>query len=303
MSTYTLHTSKALTVFLTAVSLVVFSASADAATKRKNPTSKLYVADVEGIAQINTGDKIEDLTKKSVHRAEGTILETKIDSINAIVLSNGTGIYFDPDTRLEMNRFVQEPFSPHRTDLDSEPSVSQTSAFISRGTIGLCTSKMVAGSTMNYKTPQATISIRGRKVVIETTANATIVSSLEGEFTVSGSQMAGGQSIKVGQQAIITKQSVFSPPTITIQPIPEDQIKAIEKKAALACMARKTVYFDEAERKVNEGGPEDVFTEEDKETENNIVPIEVIPGKIPTDQTVSPFAIGRPNPVLFPKNQ
>ncbi|MDF3056914.1 MAG: hypothetical protein K0R17_1129, partial [Rariglobus sp.] len=101
--------------------------------KRKNPSSKLYIADVDGIASINTGDKIEDVTKKSVYAAEGVVLETNPDSHNAIVLSNGTGIAFDPDTRLEMNRFMQEPFSPNRTDLEVEPSVSQTSAFLPRG--------------------------------------------------------------------------------------------------------------------------------------------------------------------------
>jgi hypothetical protein len=296
MSTYLRHPSKALMVLFSAFSVVVFSASADAASKRKNPTSKLYVADVDGISSINTGDKIEDLTKKSVYSAEGTILETEPDASNAIVLSNGTGISFDPDTRLEMKRFVQEPFSPNRTDLDVEPSVSQTSAFLPRGTVGLCTSKMVAGSTMNYNTPQANISIRARKVVIECSDSATVVSALEGEVTVGGSQMAGGQSIKAGQQAVITKASAFSPPTITIQPIPPGQLKDIEKKAALACMARKTVYFDEAERKMKR----DVFTEETEEIPE-IVPVEVLPGTIPTDQNVSPFRIGRPQPVLFPQ--
>jgi hypothetical protein len=283
-------------VLFSALMLGAFSASADAASTRKNPTSKLYVADVEGISSINTGDKIEDLTKKSVYSAEGTILETNPDSSNAIVLSNGTGISFDPDTRLEVKRFVQEPFSPNRTDLDVEPSVSQTSAFLPRGTVGLCTSKMVAGSTMNYATPQANVAIRGRKVVIECTDSSTVVSALEGEATVGGSQMAGGQSIKAGQQAIITKASAFSPPSITIQPIPKTELKEIEKKAALACMARKTVYFDEAERKMRQ----DVFTTEEEENAE-IVPVEVLPGSIPTEQNVSPFRIGRPSPVLFPQ--
>jgi hypothetical protein len=296
MSIHTRHTPNALTLLLTAVSLILFSASAEAASSRKNPTSKLYVADVEGISSINTGDKIEDLTQKSVYSAEGTILETEPDSSNAIVLSNGTGICFDPDTRLEVKRFVQEPFSPNRTDLDVEPSVSQTSVFLPRGTVGLCTSKLVAGSTMNYATPQANISIRGRKVVIECTDSSTVVSVLEGEVTVSGSQMAGGQSLKSGQQAIITKSSAFSPPSITMQPIPQSEIKDIEKKAALACMARKTVYFDEAERKMRL----DIFAEDD-EAPPDIIPVEVIPGSIPTDQTVSPFKIGRTAPVLFPK--
>lgn len=270
----------------------MFSSVADAATKRKNPTSKLYVADVEGISSINLGDKIEDLTKKSVYSAEGTILETDPKSKNAIVLSNGTGVAFDPDTRLEVKRFLQEPFTPNRTDLETEPSVSQTAAFLPKGAVGLCTSKMVAGSTMDYSTRQANISIRARKVVIEAGDDSTTVSLLEGDVTIKSGQLAGGESLRPGQQAIITKSSDFGPPKVIIQPIPPDQLKAIEKKAALACMARKTVYFDEAERKENLKSDEDIFSETE-ETETEIVPVEVLPGVIPTEQTVSPSLIGQ----------
>ena len=100
--------------------------SAQNSVKRKSPTSKFYVADVNGFSQVNTGEKIEDLTEKSVFDADGTVIETKPESDNAIVMSNGVGIYFKEDTKLAVKRFIQEPFQPNRTDLDSEPSVSQT---------------------------------------------------------------------------------------------------------------------------------------------------------------------------------
>jgi len=291
MSTLTRHTSKTLPVFLIAVSAVAFASFSHAAdAKRKNPTSKLYIADVEGIASINTGEKIEDLTKKSVYSAEGVVLETMPDARNAIVLSNGTGIAFDPDTRLEMKRFLQEPFSPNRTDLEAEPSISQTRAFLPRGAVGLCTSKLVAGSTMNYSTRHANIAIRGRKVVIETTDNETTVSMLEGESTVTGDRMSGGQSIKSGEQAIITRKSNFEPPIIKIQPIPPDDMNRIGSKAALACMARKTVYFEVADRK-NQNDTDGVFDQTDSTGEQVIVPVEVLPGTIPPPSTVSPYKI------------
>lgn len=283
MSTLNRTTCKALSAFFIAASVVVFTSSAHAAdAKRKNPTSKLYVADVEGISSINTGDKIEDLTKKTVHDAEGVILETTPESNNAIVLSNGTGIAFDPDTRLEMKRFLQEPFSPNRTDLEVEPSVSQTTAFVPRGTVGLCTSKMVAGSTMNYNTRHANISIRGRKAVIETTDNETIVSLLEGDVTVRGDLMAGGQSLKPGQQAIITRNSNSEAPVIKIQDIPPADMNRLSAKVTQACMARKTVYFEESERKI---------FNTDSPTEDILVPVPVIPGAIPPPNMVSPYTI------------
>lgn len=274
------HHRTAAVLFLTALTLLLSSASQAEDAKRKNPNSKLYIADVQGIASINTGEKIEDVTKKSVYSAEGVILETAPESQNAIVLSNGTGISFDPDTRLEMNRFMQEPFSPNRTDLEVEPSVSQTSAFLPRGAVGLCTSKMVAGSTMTYNTRHASVAIRGRKVVIETNDNATVVSLIEGDVTVRGDLMAGGQALKPGQQAVITRTSNFEPPVITIQPIPEDQLKRLGDKVALACMARKTVYFEVAERQNDSS--DGVF---------DLIPVEILPGTLKPGITISPYKI------------
>jgi hypothetical protein len=52
-----------------------------------------------GDTQIDTGTEIDDLTKKSVYNAEGTVIETKPNSNASIVLSNGTGIYFDVSRR------------------------------------------------------------------------------------------------------------------------------------------------------------------------------------------------------------
>jgi len=261
-----------------AVVLVVSATSlqADGEGKKKNPTSKLYVADVEGESSINTGDKIDDLNKKSVYSAEGTIIETKPDSSNALVLSNGTGVFFDPDTKLEIRRFLQEPFTPNRTDLEVEPSVSQTSAFLPRGVVALCTGKMVAGSTMVYSTPQASVSIRGRKVVMDCSGNTTTVSLIEGDVTVRGDLLGGGESLKPGQQAIITRNSPSEPPVIKIQDIPADQKDALHDRVSMACMARKTVYFETSDRETNE-----------------LVPVVVVPGSIPPSISVSPSVIPR----------
>lgn len=294
MITLTRPTHRTFLAFALIASVFSLSSQAHAEdAKRKNPSSKLYIADVEGIASINTGDKIEDVTKKSVYAAEGVVLETAPESHNAIVLSNGTGIAFDPDTRLEVKRFMQEPFSPNRTDLEVEPSVSQTRAFLPRGTVGLCTSKLVAGSTMNYSTRHGNIAIRGRKVVIQTNDNETVVSMIEGESTVSGDMMAGGQSIQPGQQAIITRKSNFEPPTIVIQPIPKPLLAPLGDKVAMACMARKTVYFDVADRQ-NQDSSDGVFNQTDAAGEDVLIPVEVLPGTLKPVQTISPYKISAP---------
>ena len=230
-------------VVLTVAGLI--APHAVSAANKNNPTSKFYVADVDGDAQIDTGDKVDDLTKKSVYNAEGTVVETKPTATNAMVFSNGTGVFFDEDTRLEVKKFEQEPFVPNRTDNDVEPSMSQTQNNLPRGTVGLCTSKLVAGSTMNYSTPLGSVNIRGGKVVVSTDNNSTTVSMIEGESTVNaGIVDTGGHPLKNGQQAIITPGANGGPPQIKIQDIPSNQRTALNQKVTMACNAKKTVYFD-----------------------------------------------------------
>ncbi len=216
-----------------------------------NPSSKLYVAQVgDQEAEINTGERIENLADKDVRSAEGTTIQTKADAkATAIVMSNSTGVFLDPDTKLEVPKFSQEPFTPDRGDLETEPSISQTQANLTHGAVGLCTPKMVAGSSMVYSTPQASINIQGRKSVIQTSGDETVVSALEGELIVRGDQFSGGQTLKVGQQAVIRRASPSSPPIITIQNIPDNQKAALNDKVDAACVARQKVYFQVAETK------------------------------------------------------
>jgi hypothetical protein len=140
--------------------------------------------------------------------------------------------------------------------MDVEPSISQTQAYVSRGVVGLCTSKLVAGSTMNYSTPLGAINIRGKKVVIEATDDVTKVSMLEGDSTVRGGQSdMGGHLLRAGEQAIIRRGRAGQANTVTIQPIPPSEATVLDDKVAMACIAKKTVYFEVKERP-RDGGAE-----------------------------------------------
>jgi hypothetical protein len=223
-----------------------------------NPTSKFFVADVEGDAEIDTGEKVDDLNKQSVYNASGTVIETKTNAVNAMVFSNGTGIFFDQDTRVEMKRFEQEPFVPNRTDMDTEPSVSQTQAYLPRGTVGLCTSKLVAGSSMTYRTPIASVNIHGGKVVIQNENGVTKISMLEGDSTVNaGNVDMGGHTLHGGEQAIVTAGVGGGPPQVKIQDIPPADKDQLGGKVTMACTAKKTVYFEVRTRSANNGQTSD----------------------------------------------
>ncbi|MDO8540398.1 MAG: hypothetical protein Q7S40_08140 [Opitutaceae bacterium] len=297
----------------------------NAQAKRKNPASKVYVSDVSGDALIDNGELVQDLGKRSVYNAEGAIIETKSTpsdrprkkTYSTMVYSNGTGAFFDADTRVEMKRFNQEPFTPMRTDMDVEPSISQTQAFLSRGSVGLCTSKLVAGSSMVYQTPHGAVHIRGRKVVIETGSNETKISMLEGEGTVrAGPQDTGGHSVRAGQQAIIRRGTAGQPNSIEISRIPAAESSGLDDKVSMACMAKRTVYFEVRERPVDLSSPtagsaETAATSGGEETGstfpgtvtafdgnsaapigNNavreIVPVAVVPETLPVTFTISP---------------
>jgi hypothetical protein len=242
---------------LSAAVLIALPAAAGTSAKKKNPGSKIYVSDVSGDATIGTENMLEDLSKRSVYTAQGTVIETKKSSggergrtYSTMVYSNGTGAFFDADTRVEVKRFSQEPFTPNRSDVEVEPSISQTQAFVARGVVGLCTSKLVAGSSMTYQTPHASVHIRGRKVVIEAGAEVTKISMLEGESTIRGGAAdVGGYTLRAGEQAIIRRTEPGQPNEIQIGRIPPSEAPQLDDKVAMACMAKKTVYFEERIRK------------------------------------------------------
>jgi hypothetical protein len=202
--------------------------------------------------------------------------------------------------------------------METEPSISQTQAFVSRGAVGLCNSKQVAGSSMNYSTALGSVNIRGKKVVIEANDGQTKISMLEGDSTVRGGAMdMGGQTLRSGQQAIIRPGGSGQPNRILIQNIPSNELPGLDDKVAQACMAKKTVYFEVREKQSlalgdgpkaaaegsekspaanSEGSPVTAF---DGNTANNtssvsvgeIVVVPTVPTQLPVKFTVSPATI------------
>lgn len=298
-------------IIVCATAATLLPALTRAAQGAHNPMSKFYVADLEGTVQINTGAKIDDLTKQSVYNAQGTVIETKAKSADAMVFSNGTGVYFDHDTRVEVRRFEQEPFVPNRTDMDTEPSVSQTLIILSRGMIAICTSKLVAGSTMIFRTPLASVNIRGGKVVIQSEGGVTKVSVLDGDATVvAGDVDRGGAPLRGGEQAVVTSGAAGAAPDVNTQDIPSREHSELDSKVTMACTSKRTVYFEVRTRPVNTGltpevgGEVTAFDVEGANTvppggpiSNNteqqvIVAVPVVPSNLPVQFDPSPAEVG-----------
>jgi hypothetical protein len=270
--------------------MVCLAATGRGQAQTKSPASKIFIAETKGDTQIDTGKEIDDLTKKSVYRAEGTIVQTKAASTVSLVLSNGTGIYTDENTRIEIKDFEQEPFRASRTDMDDEPSVSRTHLFVDYGVIGVSTSNMAAGSTMVYETSLASAFIRGRQAVIEAGDNITEISMVAGDATVTAGPLDIPHEVKAGQQVIVRPGRPGEPNIVTIQSVVQGSEREgeqwLEYRVTTADDARKLVYFELAATKdgaitVFDGAaPPDTGGKE-------IVAVPVVPVNPPVDPTVS----------------
>ncbi len=291
---------------LCAVTAVVLSPGAFAQRqlgKKKGPTSKLYVAEAKGESQIQTNDKVYAARQATAFDAPGTVIETKADSSNAFVYSNGTGMFVDANTRVEIDRFVQEPFKPNRdasADNLVEPSISQSEVFVARGAVGVCTSQLVSGSSMLYSTPQGSVNIRGGKVAIETNPNETVIDLLEGDITVrGGGKDVAGQILRAGERAVIRPGPVGQPPSVTITPIPPEAMHVADERTSSACNAKKTVTFEVIEQKASEGldapppagvaatPPGTGATPPPDDTTQDIVVKPTVPANLPTNIVIS----------------
>jgi hypothetical protein len=302
-------------IFVSALALAVGVTSSFAQRqlgKKKGPTSKLYMAEAEGESQIQNGDKIYTARQATAFDAPGTVIETKANSHNALVFSNGTGLYVDESTHVEINRFVQEPFRPERNsqvDAPFEPSVSQSDVFVSHGAVGVCTTQLISGSSMLYSTPHGEMNIRGGRVSIESNSTGTVIDLLEGDVTVRHNDHdIGGQILRPGERATIhPPTAVGLKPVVTISPIPREALQAAEERTSTACNAKKSVTFEVIEKKAEMGldqpageeivasgtppspaGPSEAAGAGTEDSTQEIVAKPTVPENPPTNIVISP---------------
>ena len=248
-------------VAVSVLALAVFAPSSFAQRqlgKKKGPTGKVYVAQAIGDTQIQNDDKIYTARQATAFDAPGTIIVTKAGASNALVFSNGTGVFIDENSRVEINRFDQERFTPERNkpvDSAYEPAISHSRIMITQGGVGICPGKLAAGSSMNYSTPFADITVRSGKLSVEATPGATFVDLLDGDITVrgSGGRDVGGQLLRPGERATIIPSPTGGQPTVSIGPIPATSLQLADTRVGAACNAKKSVTFEVIERKAEAG--------------------------------------------------
>jgi hypothetical protein len=188
----------------------------------------------------------------------------------ALVLSNGTGLFLDHDTHIDIKRFTQEPFVASRTDMEREPSVSHTEIYLTRGVLAISTSKLAAGSTFTIITSLGSIHLHDGKIVIEIGSDEVKISLLEGEGTTYGGELdLGGHVLRSGEQAVLHPGPTGRANLVTIGQIAEGDLPPLQARADMAYAARRTVFF-----------------QTDESGEINALPV-VVPS-VPVQATVSP---------------
>lgn len=223
----------------------------------KGPASKIYLAEIKGDTQIQNSGRIYTARQALAFQAADSIIITKEDAHAVMVYSNRTGLFIDQDTRVEIRQFTQEPFLPERdqeTGLVREPSISQSQIQVPYGVIGICTSQLVAGSSMSYATPDARIVIRGGRLTIKSNAAGTTIDLLEGDITVySRYQATEGQQLHAGERAFISAKASGLIEKIAISTIPQEELKVGDDYTTLACTAKKSVTFEMIQKKAQSG--------------------------------------------------
>lgn len=304
MRTHSLHLSARFALgILMFMGASLISSAQSSSSRQRQLTSKLYVSELSGKVEIIDGNKIMPLELKRTYSASGAILRTGETGDSTIVYSNGTAVHFDRDTQLEIRRFQQQPFSLNRRDIDAEPSISNSYIYLNKGLIGLSTSKLASGSVMTYATAHGSATVRGRKVIIQTDEEMTVVTLLEGDVTVRGGDMdMGGRILRPGQQAIITPSKDGGPSRITIREIPRNEFEFFMTKVAPADMSRSAVFFNEVNPRVATGvtgGPSTANANASSgspfnaEAETELVAVPTVPTTLPIQFTVSNSRIER----------
>ncbi|HTX66924.1 MAG TPA: FecR domain-containing protein [Opitutaceae bacterium] len=266
---------------------VASSFLAVAAFAQANITGKVFVAEVNGSVTYVVGGKVIKLQKGASLPVEGAHIETASGASLVLVYSNGTSIYIDEDTIVDIRRFVQKPFTPGVDTTAMEPSTSETLARITQGRIIVTTNELATGTSMVYQTPQSQVRIRGHEVVIEVQNSTTNVLLVSGDVTVTPVNAAPGdigQALHSGETAVITSNvaSTTAPATIQIAQTNPSVTIALAPKFASTERAQSTVVF------------QSVTTPAGNSTDSATTVIQaqaVVPAAMPVQLTVSPSTL------------
>lgn len=226
--------------------LLVQAASLPSATGMGLLTGKLYVAEISGVVTAYSDGVIVKAEQTNAFNALGLMIRTGKNSWQASVFSNGTGIFIDNSTHIEVLRFAQERFAPNRMDLTLEPSVSASDIFVSGGLLGACTSRLLSGSSVRFSTRQAVATVtKYARMAVRAEDHQSGFYLLEGDCAVSprnGTDLGHRVMLQPGEMVTFREGEDAG----LIEPISPKRLAELEGRVSLAFRARMAVMFDES---------------------------------------------------------
>lgn len=230
---------------LSAAFCVVLAGSAFA---QASLPGKVFVAQVTGAVTYMVDGKVITLAKGDTIPVQGAHIETSKGASLVLVYSNGTSIYVDQGTILDINRFVQKPFPTGVDTTVMEPSTSNTLGRLTQGRVVISTNQLATGTSMIYETPDAQVRIRGKDIVIEVEKNTTNVVMLHGDATVTGANAAPGnigQVLQSGEMAVVTSSaaSALAPADVQVVAVTSNQENSVAPLLAATQRAQSVVVF------------------------------------------------------------
>jgi hypothetical protein len=226
---------------------VAFLAIATAGVAQDFVPGKVYVAEIAGGASFTIGGSSSELKKGATLPIQGARNETAPSAHVVFVYSNGTSLFVDEKTAIQVARFEQKPF-PKGTDTTvNEPSISHTLGRITKGRIIITTNKLATGTTMIYMTPHAEVKIRGQEVVIEIYDRESWIIVVNGDVTVTplgGSGQNLGQILHTGEMAIVSDSSLSSSEPVKVSAIDPNLLASLSDQLAAGERAQKIVVFE-----------------------------------------------------------
>ena len=269
------------------LSVVASSFLAVAAFAQANISGKVFVAEVNGAVTYVVGGKVVKLEKGASLPVEGAHIETAAGASLVLVYSNGTSIYIDENTIVDIRRFLQKPFTPGVDTTAMEPSASDTLARITQGRVIVSTNELSTGTSMVYQTPDAQVRIRGHEVVIEVQNQSTNVVLLAGDVTVTPANAAPGdigQALHTGETAVLTSNaaSTTAAATVQIEQTNPNLTTALAPKFASTERAQSTVVFQSVTTPAGSSA----------DTATTVIQAQaVVPAAMPVQLTVSPSTL------------
>ena len=200
---------------------VVFIAAKDGPTQFLDPQGKALPA-----AKTGVGGTLP----------EGYVAQAGIGGKIVLLLSNGTVMTLESQTKLKISEFSQEAFDAAGrkvSDLAEEPSKSNVKLDLDWGSIVVATKKLNRESSLNIHSPSGVAGIRGTQFQMSQ-APGTGVKLDVSESTVAFSPPGGGQAVPVGAGQGLDVSAAGAVTPRPISPIAAQNITATNTAAIAA---------------------------------------------------------------------